>query len=143
MWHHEILIHTMKTFNKKMIKSTAVKWRVSLTFSYFIFCKLFWYAEKPLYQYFKKRLCFNGWHWLNNVMNSYRTPTTDLTHFKPIFHFYTLYTPCKNQKTFEFLMLFWGSGWEVGKWNIGLKWVNYIMFQRSFVWISNANQWLY
>ena len=23
----------------------------------------------------------------------------DLTHFKPMFHFYTPYTPCKNQKT--------------------------------------------
>ena len=46
---------------------------------------------------------------------SYRAPTTDITHFKPMFHFDTPYTPCKNKNTFEFLMLFLGSGWEVGK----------------------------
>ena len=132
MRHHEIHNHTMKTFNKKTIKSMERKWRVSLTISYFIFCKLF--------QVFK---CFNAWHWLINAMNSYRAPTTDITHFKPIFHFYTPYTPCKNQKTFDILLLFWGSGWEAGKWKISLKWVNYKTFQRCFAWISNTNQWLY
>ena len=42
-------------------------------------------------------------------MNSYRAPTTDLTRFKPMFHFYTLYTHCKNKKTFELLMLPFGE----------------------------------
>ena len=131
----------MKTFNTKVVKGTEGKRRVSLKFSYFIFCKLL-VRWKTTLAIFRKTTMFQRLALMND-MNSYRSPTTDLSHFKPMFYFYTPYTPCNNKKPLNFWYYFLGSGREVGKGNAGLKWVNYKTFQRNFVWISNANRWLY
>ena len=44
---------------------------------------------------------------------SYRALTTSLIHFKPMFHIYTPYIPCKNQKTFQISNAFFG--WVGGR----------------------------
>ena len=44
-------------------------------------------------------------------MNSYRAPTMDLTNFKPMFRFYTPYTPLQKSKNLLISdAIFWGVG---------------------------------